>query len=74
MARLEVVSEVAGSVWKAPLAEGAAVAEGDAIVILESMKMEIPVEAPAAGRLVELRVAEGDPVDEDQVVAVLETD
>ena len=47
-------------------------AEEDVIMILESMKMEIPVEAPVAGKLVELLVAEEEGVDEDQVVAVIE--
>ena len=57
MARHEVESEVTGNVWKILLEVGADVAEGDVIMILESMKMEIPVEAPAAGKLVELKVS-----------------
>lgn len=73
MAQIEVESEVAGTVWKVDAAVGSDLAEGDAILILESMKMEIPVEAPAAGRLVELRVKAEDPVEEGQIVAVLET-
>jgi biotin carboxyl carrier protein len=74
MARIEVVSEVAGTVWKVVAEVGASVEEGDPLVVLESMKMEVPVEAPSAGRLVELRVEREDPVDEDQVIAVLETE
>ena len=74
MARIEIISEVAGSVWKCETAAGDEVAEGDVVLVLESMKMEIPVEAPGAGRLAELRVAEGDAVAEDQVVAILEQD
>ncbi|MDZ7825104.1 MAG: acetyl-CoA carboxylase biotin carboxyl carrier protein subunit [Gammaproteobacteria bacterium] len=74
MARIEVVSEVAGTVWKVVAEVGAILAEGDPLVILESMKMEVPVEAPAAGRLVELRVEREDPVDEDQVIALLDTE
>ena len=74
MARIEVVSEVAGTVWKVVAEVGATLAEGDPLVILESMKMEVPVEAPAAGRLVELRVEREDPVDEEQVIALLETE
>lgn len=73
MARMEVESEVAGTVWKRVAAVESDLARGDPILILESMKMEIPVEAPAAGRLVELRVNEEDPVEEGQVVAILET-
>ena len=72
MARHEVESEVTGNVWKILLEVGADVAEGDVIMILESMKMEIPVESPAAGKLVELKVSVEDQVEEDQVVAVVE--
>lgn len=73
MARIEVASEVAGTVWKVVAEVGATLAEGDPLVILESMKMEVPVEAPAAGRLLELRVEQEDPVDENQVIALLES-
>ena len=73
MAKIEVTSEVAGNVWKVQAKVGAVLAEEDVIMILESMKMEIPVEAPVAGKLVELSVAEEDSVDEDQVVAIIET-
>jgi biotin carboxyl carrier protein len=66
-----VRSEVAGSVWKIQVAVGETVAQGDALVILESMKMEIPVEAPKGGTVVEIRVAEGDRVDEGTVVVTL---
>ena len=72
MARHEVESEVTGNVWKILLEVGADVVEGDVIMILESMKMEIPVESPAAGKLVELKVSAEDQVEEDQVVAVVE--
>ena len=72
MARHEVESEVTGNVWKILLEVGADVAGGDVIMILESMKMEIPVESPAAGKLVELKVSAEDQVEEDQVVAVVE--
>ena len=72
MARHEVESEVTGNVWKILLEVGADVAEGDVIMILESMKMEIPVESPAVGKLVELKVSAEDQVEEDQVVAVVE--
>ncbi|MFL2526914.1 MAG: acetyl-CoA carboxylase biotin carboxyl carrier protein subunit [Candidatus Azotimanducaceae bacterium] len=72
MAKHEVESEVTGNVWKILLEVGADVAEGDVIMILESMKMEIPVESPAEGKLVELKVSAEDQVEEDQVVAVVE--
>ena len=72
MARTEVISEVTGNVWKIEAAVGDKLAADDVIMILESMKMEIPIEAPADGTLVELLVKEEDAVDEDQVVAVIE--
>ena len=65
----QVRTEVAGNVWKIEIAVGQTVAEGDVLVIIESMKMEIPVEAPASGTVRALRVAEGDPVAEGAVVA-----
>jgi biotin carboxyl carrier protein len=66
-----VRTEVAGSVWKVEVSVGQAVAAGDALVIVESMKMEIPVEAPAGGTVTEIRVAEGDRIDEGAIVVVL---
>ena len=72
MANIEVTSEVTGNVWKVQAKVGDLLAEDDVIMILESMKMEIPVEAPIAGKLVELSVAEEESVDEGQVVAVIE--
>jgi acetyl-CoA carboxylase biotin carboxyl carrier protein len=72
MAKIEVTSDVTGNVWKIQAKVGDVLAEEDVIMILESMKMEIPVEALVAGKLVELLVAEEDRVDEDQVVAVIE--
>ena len=72
MAKIEVTSDVTGNVWKIQAKVGDVLAEEDVIMILESMKMEIPVEALVAGKLVELLVAEEEGVDEDQVVAVIE--
>jgi len=72
MSSTRICTEVAGTVWKIVAAQGAALAAEDVILIMESMKMEIPVEAPRAGRLVELRVAEGDVLKEGDVVAVIE--
>jgi biotin carboxyl carrier protein len=71
MAMAQVRTEVAGSVWKIEVEIGQRVAAGDALVIVESMKMEIPVEAPAAGTVTEIRVAEGDRLAEGAVVVVL---
>ena len=73
MARHEVESEVQGSVWKVQVAVGDDVREGEVLIIVESMKMEIPIEAPTAGQVVEIRVAPEDAVAEDQVVVVLDT-
>ena len=68
----EVETEVQGNVWKVEASPGDTVAVGDVLVILESMKMEIPVEAPVAGTVVEIRVAVEDAVEEDDVIAVIE--
>lgn len=68
----KVVSEVAGTVWKIETRVGDAVAEGQPLLVLESMKMEIPVEAPHAGTVAEIRVNEGDPVEEEMVLVVLD--
>ena len=73
MARLEIESEVTGNVWRVEVKAGAHVDAGDVLMILESMKMEIPVEAPESGTVAELLVAEEDAVQEDQVIAILET-
>ena len=74
MALHGVESEVAGSVWKIEVAVGDRVGRGDVLMILESMKMEIPVVAPDGGRLVKLLVAEGDSVKDGQDLAVIETE
>lgn len=67
-----VEAPVTGSVWKIECAVGDAVEEGDVLVILESMKMEIPVEAEVVGRVSELLCAEGDAVADGQALLVLE--
>lgn len=72
MARYEVESEVQGNVWKIEVGEGDQVSAGDVLIILESMKMEIPVEAPVSGIVAELRVREEEGVEEEQVLLVLE--
>ena len=65
-------SEITGKVWQIEAQVGQRVAEDDPVIVLESMKMEIPVVAPKAGTVAEILVAEGDSVQEDQVVAILE--
>jgi biotin carboxyl carrier protein len=68
----DVLAEMVANVWKVVVAQGDTVAEGDPIVILESMKMEIPVEAPLGGTVKEIRVQEGGVVQEGDVIAVVE--
>jgi acetyl-CoA carboxylase biotin carboxyl carrier protein len=68
----DVVAEMVANVWKVVVSEGDAVSEGDPIVILESMKMEIPVESPVGGTVKEVRVQEGGVVQEGDVIAVVE--
>jgi len=67
-----VPSPITGSVWKILVENGASVSEGETLVILESMKMEIRVKSPHNGRVVEIRVKEGDSILEDDVVAIIE--
>lgn len=67
-----VEAPVTGSVWKVECAVGDEVGEGDVLVILESMKMEIPVEAEVDGRVAELLCSEGDPVTDGQPLVALE--
>ena len=69
---VDVVAEIAANVWQVPVEVGQAVATGDTIAILESMKMEIPVESPVAGKVAELRVAPDDQVNEGDVIAVID--
>jgi acetyl-CoA carboxylase biotin carboxyl carrier protein len=68
----EIVAEMVANVWKVVVAAGDAVGAGDPLVILESMKMEIPVESPEAGTVTEVRVQEGGLVQEGDVIAVVE--
>jgi acetyl-CoA carboxylase biotin carboxyl carrier protein len=69
---VDVVAEIAANVWQVPVEVGQAVATGDTIAILESMKMEIPVESPVTGKVAELRVAPDDQVNEGDVIAVID--
>ena len=72
MAQVDVHSEVTGKVWKLLIEVGAQVTPNDTIMLVESMKMEIPVVPEIAGRLVEVLVAEGDAVEDGQIVARIE--
>jgi acetyl-CoA carboxylase biotin carboxyl carrier protein len=68
----EVRAEMVANVWKVVAATGDPVADGDTLVILESMKMEIPVLAEGGGTLTRLAVAEGDVVQEGDLIAVID--
>ena len=68
----DVEAQIAGNLWKIEKSVGDVVEEEDVLMIIESMKMEIPVEAPCGGRVAEIRVAEGDSIEEGTVLAVIE--
>jgi acetyl-CoA carboxylase biotin carboxyl carrier protein len=72
MARVEVKSEITGTVWQVKAKPGDPVEAGDTLVVIESMKMEIPVITEDPGVVKEILVKEKDPVSEGQVVAILE--
>ena len=67
-----VEAEMVANVWKVLVQPGAAVSSGDTLVILESMKMEIPVEAPVDGTVSAVNVEEGGVVQEGDVIAVID--
>jgi len=71
MAAIAIKSEISGSVWKILKSPGDAVVEEEPVMILESMKMEIPVMAPEDGVIASIDIAEGDAVAEGQVVATM---
>jgi acetyl-CoA carboxylase biotin carboxyl carrier protein len=69
---IEVEAHITGTVWKIEVAVGDEVSDGDAVVILESMKMEMPVEAEDDGKVTEIRCEEGQSVQEGDVLVVLD--
>ena len=73
MAKKRILAEVAGKVLRVEAPVGTKVADGDTILLLECMKMEIPLIAPGPGSIAELLVTEGDSVAEGQTVGQLET-
>lgn len=73
MAEIEVASDINARVFTIEVALGALVSAGDTLMVLESMKMEIPVEAPRAGTVSRIAVAQEDEIVEGQVLAVLQT-
>lgn len=72
MSRSKVFSEVTGSVWKIEATIGESLAVDDTVMVVESMKMEIPITTPDAGKLVEILVQEGEAIESGQPVAVIE--
>ena len=72
MADIKVKSEITGKVWAIEANVGDSLGEEDTIIVLESMKMEIPIVAPQDGSLKQILVAEGDAVTEGQDVAIME--
>jgi len=68
----EIQAEMVANVWKVLVTEGTVVDEGDVLVILESMKMEIPVYAETSGTVTRLPVAEGDVIQEGDTIAVID--
>jgi acetyl-CoA carboxylase biotin carboxyl carrier protein len=68
----DIPAHITGTVWKIEVSPGDDVDEGDTVVILESMKMEMPVEAEDPGTVKEIRVEEGQSVQEGDVLVVLE--
>jgi acetyl-CoA carboxylase biotin carboxyl carrier protein len=68
---MDVPAHITGTVWKVEISVGQKVAAGDVLVILESMKMEMPVEAPDAGTVKEIRCQPSQPVNEGDVLVVL---
>ena len=67
----DVAAHITGTVWKIECKVGQSVSAGDTLVILESMKMEMPVEAPSGGTVKEIRCKETQPVNEGDVLVVL---
>lgn len=69
---MKITADITGTVWKVAVSPGQSVAEGDTLLIVESMKMEIPVAAPAAGRVQAIFVAEGEMVEDGMVIMQLD--
>ncbi|MBV9817705.1 MAG: biotin/lipoyl-binding carrier protein [Solirubrobacterales bacterium] len=67
----DIAAHITGTVWKIAVQVGDPVDEGEALIILESMKMEMPVEAEEAGVVAEIRCSEGQSVSEGDTLVVL---
>ena len=73
MPRTKVLSQITGGVWKIEVEVGARVEEGDLLLLIESMKMEVPVTTPVAGTVAAIRVAVEEQVKEGQVVVEIDS-
>ncbi len=71
---MDIKAHITGTVWKVEVEVGEEVEEDDVVIILESMKMEMPIEAPADGKITEILVKPDQPVQEGEVVARMEED
>ncbi|HTV24121.1 MAG TPA: acetyl-CoA carboxylase biotin carboxyl carrier protein subunit [Polyangiaceae bacterium] len=69
---IDVAAHITGTVWEIRVGVGDAVQEEQVLVVLESMKMEMPVESPAAGTVAQVRVEKGQAVEEGEVLLTLE--
>lgn len=72
MAKIEIKSEITGTVWQLKARPGDKIESGDTLIVIESMKMEIPVITEDGGTVREILVREKDPVAEGQVVAIID--
>lgn len=70
----EIKAHITGTIWKIPVKAGDAVEEGDTLVIIESMKMEMPIEADDDGKVIEVKAAEGQAVNEGDVIMIVQDD
>ena len=70
----EIKAHITGTIWKIHVKEGEAIEEGDTLVIIESMKMEMPIEAYDDGKVLEIKAAEGQAVNEGDVLMIVEDD
>lgn len=71
---MDIKAHITGTVWKVEVEVGEEIEEEEVVMILESMKMEMPIEAPADGKITEILVKPDEPVQEGQVVARMEED
>jgi acetyl-CoA carboxylase biotin carboxyl carrier protein len=70
----EIKAHITGTIWKIPVKAGEEIEEGDTLVIIESMKMEMPIEADDDGKVIEVKAEEGQPVNEGDVLMIVEDD